>query len=101
MTSLLLKLFVKNSDDTGDPKVRTAYGVLSGIVGIICNALLCAGIQAARELGAKVVRISSSTANVPANALYPSRGFTRHRPIWLPYPGLPLPCWSNLWELEL
>ena len=67
----------------------------------VADALLCAGIQAARELGAKVVRISSSTANVPANALYASRGFTRHRPIWLPYPGLPLPCWSNLWELEL
>ena len=67
----------------------------------VADALLAAGIQAARELGAKVVRISSSTANVPANALYASRGFTRYRPIWLPYPGLPLPGWSNLWELEI
>ena len=67
----------------------------------VADALLAAGIQAARELGAKVVRISSSTANVSANALYASRGFRRHRPIWLPYPGLPLPGWSNLWELEL
>ena len=67
----------------------------------VADALLAAGICAARELGAKVVRISSSTANVPANALYASRGFTRYRPIWLPYPGLPLPGWSNLWELEI
>ena len=67
----------------------------------VADALLTAGIQAARELGAKVVRISSSTANVPANALYASRGFKRYRPIWLPYPGLPLPGWSNLWELEV
>ena len=67
----------------------------------VADALLTAGIQAAHELGAKVVRISSSTANVPANALYASRGFTRHRPIWLPYPGLPLPGWSNLWELAV
>ena len=36
-----------------------------------------------------------------ANALYAGRGFVRHRPIWLPYPGLPLPGWSNLWELRL
>lgn len=43
MTSLLLRLFVKDADRTEDPKVRTAYGNLSGLVGIICNFLLFAG----------------------------------------------------------
>lgn len=42
MSGLLLKLFVKNYQDTEDTKVRTAYGKLSGTVGIICNLILFA-----------------------------------------------------------
>ena len=40
---LLAKLFVKNYQDVENPSVRTAYGKLSGIVGILCNVLLFAG----------------------------------------------------------
>ena len=40
MTQLLLRLFVKNSEDLSDPKTRTAVGSLSGAVGIVCNLLL-------------------------------------------------------------
>lgn len=40
MTELLVKFFVKDKDNTGDQAVRTSYGVLSSIVGIICNAIL-------------------------------------------------------------
>ena len=43
MTELLVKLFVKNSKDTKDTKVRLAYGNLAGIVGILCNVLLFVG----------------------------------------------------------
>ena len=43
MTKLLLRLFVKNSEDTANPKTRTAIGKLSGVVGIISNLLLFAG----------------------------------------------------------
>ena len=43
MTKLLLKLFVKNHENTADPAVRSAVGRLSGIVGILCNVILCAG----------------------------------------------------------
>ena len=43
MTSLLLRLFVKNHDDTENPVVRGAYGKLAGAVGIVCNLLLFAG----------------------------------------------------------
>ena len=43
MTELLIKLFVKNSKDTKDAKVRLAYGNLAGIVGILCNVLLFVG----------------------------------------------------------
>ncbi len=40
MTSLLVKKFIKNSEDINNPSVRLAYGFLSGIVGIICNVFL-------------------------------------------------------------
>ena len=43
MTKLLLKLFVKNYEDSSDPAVRAKTGRLSGIVGILANALLCTG----------------------------------------------------------
>lgn len=42
MTKLLLRLFVKNSKDTGDPLVRRAVGTLSSAVGILSNVLLSA-----------------------------------------------------------
>ncbi|MFA7673394.1 MAG: cation diffusion facilitator family transporter [Clostridia bacterium] len=42
MTQLLVKLFIKNNENTSDSKVRTSYGVLAGIVGIICNLILVA-----------------------------------------------------------
>ena len=40
MTSLLIKLFVKNYKETSDPTVRKDYGTLSSVVGIIVNFLL-------------------------------------------------------------
>ena len=40
MTKLLVKLFVNDADNTGDPDVRARYGMLSGVVGIICNIFL-------------------------------------------------------------
>ena len=43
MTKLLLKLFVKNHENGADPAVRAKVGKLSGVVGILANALLCAG----------------------------------------------------------
>ncbi len=42
MTALLIKAFIKNKDNVQDAKVRSAYGTLSGIVGIIVNILLSA-----------------------------------------------------------
>ena len=39
MTDLLVKMFVKNYEDTDNISVRTAYGVLASGVGIACNVL--------------------------------------------------------------
>ncbi len=40
MTRLLIKLFIRNIENTGSEAVRMRYGVLSGAVGIALNALL-------------------------------------------------------------
>ena len=40
MTNLLVKLFVKNSEEIYEQKVRTSYGILTSIVGIVCNLIL-------------------------------------------------------------
>ncbi len=40
MVKWLLKAFVKDYEQTDDPKVRARYGVFSGIVGILLNVLL-------------------------------------------------------------
>ena len=42
MTSLLLKLFVKNHQNTSDSKVRASVGKLAGMVSMIANVLLAA-----------------------------------------------------------
>ncbi len=60
MIKLLTRLFVKNSDDVKNPEVRTAYGNMSGIVGIFLN--LCLFV-------AKLVAgILSSSISVTADA---------------------------------
>lgn len=40
---LLAKLFIKDYQNIQNPHVRSAYGKLSGWVGIFCNVLLCTG----------------------------------------------------------
>ena len=40
MTSLLIKLFVRDCDNTANPRVRARYGSFAGTVGIILNLLL-------------------------------------------------------------
>ena len=67
----------------------------------VAETLVAVGEAAARALGAQAVRLNTSVANVAANALYQRMGYTRSWPVWLPYPGLPLPGWTNLWEKRL
>lgn len=42
MTELLVKLFIRDSENTKDASVRTAYGTLGSATGIILNLLLAA-----------------------------------------------------------
>ena len=43
MIGILAGLFIKNSKNTKDPKVRHAYGMLCGAFGIFLNIILFAG----------------------------------------------------------
>lgn len=40
MTNILLRLFIKNCEDTQNPAVRSSIGKLAGLTGIVCNCLL-------------------------------------------------------------
>ncbi len=40
MTELLTRLFVRDWEQTDNPRVRRAYGALGGTVGILCNVFL-------------------------------------------------------------
>lgn len=42
MTSLLVRLFIKDHKNTADTKVRASYGTLAGAVGIVTNLLISA-----------------------------------------------------------
>ena len=42
MIKFLVKIFVKNYENTSDPEVRKAYGIFSGVLGIFLNVFLFA-----------------------------------------------------------
>ena len=42
MIKILVKKFIKNCEDVKNPNVREKYGVLGGILGIVCNLILFA-----------------------------------------------------------
>ena len=43
MTHLLVRLFIRDSENVKDPAVRTRYGYLGSVTGIVLNVLLFAG----------------------------------------------------------
>ncbi len=43
MTQLLCKIFIKDRENIKSPSVRSAYGMLASIVGIVLNIILAAG----------------------------------------------------------
>ncbi len=40
MIKIIVRKFIKNSDNISDKKVRESYGVLGGVLGVICNGFL-------------------------------------------------------------
>lgn len=43
MFGFITKLFIKDRDDVNNPRVREKYGRLTGVIGLVLNALLCTG----------------------------------------------------------
>ena len=60
----LCRRFIKNCDCADDPKVRLAYGRLAGIVGIICNLLLCGFKMLAGILAGSLAVIADAFNNL-------------------------------------
>ena len=40
MIKLIIKKFIKNNEETTNSKIKEKYGILSGVLGIICNIIL-------------------------------------------------------------
>ena len=64
MLKLLAKLFIHDSENCGDPRVRTAYGTLCGIYGIFLNLILFAGKYAAGLLSGSVAITADAFNNL-------------------------------------
>lgn len=64
MTKLLLRLYVKNFENKQSPGVRSAVGRLSGITGMVCNALLFAGKLAIGLLSGSVSIVADALNNL-------------------------------------
>lgn len=64
MTGLLLRLFIKNWQNSNDSQVRSAVGNLSGIVGIVCNLLLSGAKFAVGLLAGSVAVMADAVNNL-------------------------------------
>ena len=61
MTNLLLRLLIKGPINPDSPKVRSAMGRLSGLVGIVCNAILF--------LGKLIIGLVTGSLSITADAM--------------------------------
>ena len=64
MIRLLSSLFIPNSENVSDPRVRSAYGILCGIVGIFLNLLLFAGKLTAGLLTGSIAIVADAFNNL-------------------------------------
>lgn len=89
MTKLLVRLFIKNHNDTKDNLVRAKYGNLGSFVGILCNLLLCVfkitigsitgsisitadGLNNLSDMGSSVITmVGFKLSNKPADSDHP------------------------------
>lgn len=67
MTNILVKLFIKDSENIKDSTVREKYGLLGSIVGIVVNIILSAGKYAIGVMSASV-SITADAINNLADA---------------------------------
>ena len=75
MISFLARIFIKNHNDTTSPKVRQAYGMLCGGVGIFLNILLFAGKATAGFLSGSIA-ITADAFNNLSDLNWPAKNPT-------------------------
>ena len=63
-SDVLCRWFIKDSANSDDPKVRLAHGRMAGIVGIVCNVLLCGLKLLAGLLAGSVAMIADAFNNL-------------------------------------
>lgn len=64
MLKILIKMFIKNSDNVKDPVVRRAYGVLCSVYGIFINLVLFVGKYVAGAISGSVAIIADAFNNL-------------------------------------
>lgn len=115
MINLIVRRFVKNSEDTKNPDVRSAVGRLCGWIGILCNVFLfgikfvigiivnSVSIQAdainnLTDAGSNIIAIFSFyLSNKPADKDHPF-GHERTETIASLFVGLMIGFWGSKWQ---
>ena len=64
MLKMLINTIIKDGENTSDPKVRNAYGILCGIYGIVLNVLLFIGKYFAGAVSGSVAIIADAFNNL-------------------------------------
>ena len=64
MIRILAKALIRNYDNTSDPAVRRAYGVLCGVMGIVLNAILFAAKYLAGALTGSIAVMADAFNNL-------------------------------------
>ena len=77
MTKFLIRCFIKDAENVGDPEVRSAYGKMAGACGIAANVLLFLGKLLAGVLSGAVSVIADAFNNLSdaASAVVTLLGF--------------------------
>ena len=81
MISLLSKLFIKNYQNYEAPKVRQAYGMLCGSVGICLNILLFIGKWLAGVLSGSIAITADASTTFRMPVLPSSRWWDSNFPV--------------------
>ena len=63
-TEFLVRMFVKEPENTGNLKVRQAYGELGGMVGVACNVALFAAKMTVGLISGSIAVLADAVNNL-------------------------------------
>ena len=68
MTNLITRLLIRNYQNVEDPKVRSAYGKVAGLTGIVTNLLLTVAKLAVGLLSGSIAIVADGVNNLTDSA---------------------------------